>query len=296
MDDPTRPQEIQEPTGDSANSGYACLVMVYGEYPGRRYLIEEESLLAGRAPDCDIHLADASVSRHHCRFEPEPEGVSIVDLESTNITLVNGTPIARQRLADGDRIAIGRSLFKFLHNDNIETSYHAVIVRVMTTDPLTGAFNRSHFKKEIGHGLYRLKRYKRPITLVFMDLDRFQNINDRFGELAGDRVLTQLGNLVFGALRAGDVFCRWGGEKFAVLLPETTMTGAIAIAERLRQRVESTHFSFEEQAISVTLSMGLAEANGENVSAEAWIAEADRRLDEAKAAGRNCVRPVRDDT
>ncbi len=291
MSDSTYPIETQEPTRQGDDAEFSCLVMIYGEHLGRQFLIQDEPLLIGRAPNCDVELSDGSVSRNHCRIVPEKNRVMIIDLGSTNKTLVNGVAIREQALEDGDRIAVGRGIFKFLRNDNIETAYHEEIARVMTTDPLTGAFNRAHFEKEIDYTLYRYQRYGRPVSLVMMDIDLFKEINDRHGHLAGDRVLTQLGNLIFSCLRAGDIFARWGGEEFALLLPETELAGALTIAERLRRRIDDTEFHFVDTKISVTLSMGVAQIDESVTESNQLLAISDERLYEAKEAGRNCVRP-----
>jgi diguanylate cyclase (GGDEF)-like protein len=267
--------------------------MIHGEFIGRRFPIEAEPVLIGRAVHCDIQLTDASVSRAHCRITPGADGVVAADLESTNGVFVNGQKIASQALHDGDIIAVGRSIFKFLHGDNVEIAYHDEVSRLMTTDTLTGAFNKRHFEKEIKYCHYRFQRYRRPLSLVMMDIDNFKEINDEHGHLAGDRVLAQLGSLILGNLRFGDLFCRIGGEEFALLLPESTLGAAVQIAERLRKQIEKAKFEVGGGlALSVTVSFGAAELAEEMKDPQELLRLADERLYAAKRAGRNRVEPA----
>ena len=272
-------------------AGESYLVMIYGEYLGRRFVISEEPIMVGRSPECDVQLADDCVSRMHCRVVSGKEGVVISDLDSTNGTYVNGTAVTARILKDADRVKIGRSIFKYLSSDNIERAYHEEIYRLKTTDGLTGAYNKRYFDEELERELHRFKRYERPLSLIIMDIDHFKRINDEFGHLAGDRVLTQLGLLISTNVRREDTFCRYGGEEFAVLMPEMDLEGAVAVAERLRGLVEEGHFSFEGLDLPVTISIGVAEADGSLHEPDDFIRIADQRLYKAKEDGRNRVEP-----
>ena len=117
-----------------SGSGDSYLVMIYGEYLGRRFIIDEEPIMVGRSPECDIQLTDDCVSRMHCRVVSGKDGVIISDLDSTNGTYVNGTAVSARILKDADRVKIGRSIFKYLSSDNIEGAYHEEIYRLKTTD------------------------------------------------------------------------------------------------------------------------------------------------------------------
>lgn len=274
-----------------SGSGDSYLVMIYGEYLGRRFIINEDPLMVGRSPECDIQLTDDCVSRMHCRIVAGKEGVVISDLDSTNGTYVNGTAISAGILRDADRVKIGRSIFKYLSSDNIEGAYHEEIYRLKTTDGLTGAFNKRYFNEELERELHRFQRYERPLSLLIMDIDHFKQINDEYGHLAGDRVLSQLGLLMSTNIRREDTFCRYGGEEFTVLMPEMDLTGAITMADRLRQLVEEAHFSFEGLDLPVTVSIGVAEADSAMKDVDSFIRVADKRLYSAKENGRNRVEP-----
>lgn len=274
-----------------AKSEFSYLVMIYGEYLGRRFPIKNDPITIGRSPECTIQLTDDCVSRLHCRILRDEEGTLIIDEDSTNGCQINEARIASRRLKDQDLIRTGRSIFKFLTGNNIEHAYHEEIYRLMTTDSLTGAYNKRYFEKELRRGIYRLIRYKRPLSMVMMDIDHFKNVNDEYGHLAGDRVLAQLGDLILSIIRHEDTFCRYGGEEFALLLPETGIVGAADIANRIREKIELAAFEYDNVVFDVTVSGGVAEANITNiVEPEDLVRAADKQLYAAKNAGRNCIK------
>ncbi|MDJ0764185.1 MAG: GGDEF domain-containing protein [Myxococcota bacterium] len=272
-------------------SEHSYVVMIYGEYLGRRFAIKDDGVLIGRSPECDIQLADDCVSRMHCRVIANRDSVIVSDLNSTNGTYLNGTAVSARPLRDGDRIKVGRSIFKYLSGDNIEHAYHEEIYRLKTTDGLTGAANKRYFDEEIDREVCRFLRYGRPLSLLMMDIDHFKNINDQYGHLAGDRVLSQLGLLISTNVRREDTFSRYGGEEFAVLMPEMDLAGSTAVAERLRQLVAEAHFDFEGLDLPVTISIGVAEAHVSMSTPDDFIRQADEQLYKAKSGGRNRVEP-----
>jgi two-component system, cell cycle response regulator len=269
----------------------SSMVMIYGEFLGRRFEIDGAPLTIGRSPECAIQLADDSVSRQHCRVTPGEDGAVLLDLGSTNGTYVNGTTVSARHLRDGDSVQVGRSIFKFLTGSNIEQAYHEEIYRLKTTDGLTGANNKRAFEEELQREFHRFLRYHRPLILIMFDIDHFKNVNDTYGHLAGDRVLSEIGRIMGGAVRAEDTFCRYGGEEFALLLPETTLAEAITLAERLRFSVETSRFEFDEIAIPITISGGVAEATVDMTEPAKFVALADERLYAAKRGGRNRIEP-----
>ncbi len=268
------------------------LVLIYGEPLGRKSVIKAGTFLIGRAPDCDIQLADDCLSRVHCRIVSNSDGVVIADLDSTNGTYVNNAAVSVHPLKDGDRVKVGRTIFSFLSSDNIEHAYHEEIYRLKTTDGLTGAFNKRYFEEEAERELFRFFRYARPLSLVFFDLDHFKELNDTHGHLAGDRVLSQFSSLILASIRREDTFCRYGGEEFALLMPEMSGSEAVREAEKLRKLVEQARFAFEGVALSVTVSAGVVEADEKMTSIDDFVKRADVRLYEAKQGGRNQIRPT----
>lgn len=279
---------VRRPSGER---GASSMVMIYGEYLGRRFEIDSRPVTIGRSPECAIVLADDGVSRQHCRITPGDDGVVILDLGSTNGTYVNQTAVSARHLRDGDKVQVGRSIFKFLTGSSIEQAYHEEIYRLKTTDGLTGANNKRAFEEELHREYYRFLRYHRPISLVMFDIDHFKKVNDTYGHLAGDRVLAEVGRIIREAARAEDTFARVGGEEFALLLPETDLPAAIAAAERLRAQIETARFEFDGAPIPVTISGGVAEADPAMGEPERFVALADERLYAAKRNGRNRIEP-----
>jgi two-component system, cell cycle response regulator len=283
---------FQHPKGEARATS---LVVIYGEFLGRRFEISDAPLTIGRSPECSIQLADDSASRQHCRVSPGEDGVVLVDLNSTNGTYVNGTAVSARHLRDGDRVQVGRTIFKFLMGSNIEQAYHEEIYRLKTTDGLTGAVNKRSFDEEMQREFHRFLRYGRPLVLVMLDIDLFKKVNDTYGHLAGDRVLSELGRLICGAVRSEDTFSRYGGEEFALLLPETELADGIRFTERLRSDIAAARFEFDGMTIPVTISGGVADATADMAGPERFVALADERLYAAKRNGRNRIEPKPED-
>lgn len=267
----------------------ACLVVIYGQDLGKKYRFSQENLIIGRSSKSDIHIDEESVSRSHCRLKRIGKGITIKDLGSTNGTYVNDHQADEIILRDGDLIKVGRTIFKFLSGGNIENAYHEEIYRLMTIDGLTQIYNKRYFLESLERELSRSRRYRRDLSLIMFDIDHFKPINDTFGHLAGDAVLKQLCQVVDGRIRREDLLCRYGGEEFAILLPEIDLFNAKLTAEKIRRLVETTSFTFEDTQIPVTISLGVTCAENESIDPEAFIKLADEQLYEAKNTGRNRV-------
>jgi len=158
------------------------------------------------------------------------------------------------------------------------------------SDHLTGVANRRAFFEAAELELTRNRRTPRPTALILFDADHFKQINDRHGHPAGDHVLCQLGAALSKTFRQVDVVARVGGEEFAVLLPSSTLAGAKAVAERLRELVAGQPVMWEDVPVSITVSAGIAAVDaGEHIDLDTLIKRADRALYAAKANGRNRV-------
>ena len=156
-------------------------------------------------------------------------------------------------------------------------------------DPLTGLFHRGVFESVIGAQLARASRSGRNVSLLMVDVDRFKQVNDQLGHREGDEVLRAVARALQGVVRASDFACRFGGEEFALLLPDTELRDALALAERVREAVTAECFArtVAGSIAPVTVSIGLAAAPIEATTPEGLIELADRRLYDAKRAGRN---------
>lgn len=163
--------------------------------------------------------------------------------------------------------------------------------RLAITDPLTGLFNRRHFFEIAEKEFSKSLRYQRPLSVIILDIDQFKETNDTFGHLAGDQVLIQIGSILRENEREFDLSARYGGEEFVILLPETTCTRAMIVAQRLRSLMENYHVDIGKDTIRFTASFGVAGHDKTNQSEtfDQLISQADMALYEAKGTGRNRV-------
>ncbi len=152
-------------------------------------------------------------------------------------------------------------------------------------DRLTGAWNRMHIEEQAKQEMARLQRYGYAVSLIMVDLDHFKLINDRFGHATGDQILKDFCSIAQGCIRMSDVFGRWGGEEFVVLLPNSELSSALHLAERMRSALEQHSFVGD---LKVTASLGVAVCRPTD-SLESWLYRADMALYRAKAGGRNRV-------
>jgi diguanylate cyclase (GGDEF)-like protein len=156
-------------------------------------------------------------------------------------------------------------------------------------DGLTGCYNRAHGLEMIGIELRRARRSQLPLSLLMFDLDHFKTINDRHGHLCGDAVLKVVGARMHAVLRGSDLKCRYGGEEFLVLLPETPIGGARQVADTLRREFEVNPVKWKDHEIRLTASIGVTAVIGGEMDPLMVIARADAALYQAKQDGRNRV-------
>jgi diguanylate cyclase len=154
------------------------------------------------------------------------------------------------------------------------------------TDPLTGLFNRSAYDERIQQDYRRWKRYKRPSSLVVIDVDFFKKVNDTYGHSAGDRVLMSLAELFKRHIRTTDLLVRFGGEEFVIVASETAVDDALILAEKLRKTVDTCEFYYEGRLVPVTISCGVSSLRDSDDS-EQVFKRADKALYRAKEQGRN---------
>jgi diguanylate cyclase (GGDEF)-like protein len=156
------------------------------------------------------------------------------------------------------------------------------------TDALTGLLNRYGLHRALQRELAEARRYARSLSCLLLDIDYFKTVNDTYGHAAGDTALRQAARVLSESVRGSDMVCRYGGEEFLVLAPETALEGAAALAEKIRLGVSSRLFGDRERVFTLTLSVGVAQLDG-GESGNDMIARADEALYQAKQAGRNRV-------
>lgn len=164
-----------------------------------------------------------------------------------------------------------------------------------THDPLTGLHNRRYFNEMIGYEIHRSERHGHKFCLLMIDLDNFKDVNDSYGHLDGDRVLNQLGKIVTGTVRKGDIVCRFGGDEFVVLLSETSLSGGCTLAETVREAIQTWPFGTTDRgSFHVTVSVGIVAYPQDGNQIEDLLAGLDLVLYRAKERGRNTVASSRD--
>jgi two-component system cell cycle response regulator len=285
-------QVVQKPLTDEA-TGNDCVVVIYANETGllgKRFVLDVNTVRVGRGTDNTIVLEGDSVSRRHAHFECRGRAWFIVDDNSTNGTYVNEEQIRGEAsLASNDRIKVGPTIFKYLSGADAEAKYHEEIYRMTIVDGLTQIHNKRYLFESLERECIRARRHARDLSVVMFDIDFFKKINDQYGHLAGDHVLRELARIVQERTRRDEVFARYGGEEFTIVLPETSLEGATALADTIRERVAAHEFVFQSERIPMTISLGCAKLDTRDRSAQDLIQRADEKLYEAKRLGRNRV-------
>lgn len=176
----------------------------------------------------------------------------------------------------------------------IDFVYIAQLEQETWIDPLTGAFNRRYLHQRLSKEVYQSQKYQMPLALIMIDLDHFKLINDQYGHLAGDQMLSEMCRIIRAAVRKSDSVTRYGGEEFLIILSKTHGLKAAQIAEYIRSQVEEHIFIVKEPSgktknLSMTISVGIAMLSEHIDSLDKLIESADSCLYQAKDEGRNKV-------
>jgi len=161
----------------------------------------------------------------------------------------------------------------------------AIVQQQAETDKLTGIFNRRHFESSLEREIQRACRYGSPLSLLMIDVDNFKQLNDKYGHLVGDRMLNRLARECESCLRTSDIFCRYGGDEFVIVAPETSALAAMTMARRMRQNIDA--LGMDQSFGALAISIGIAVWQESFKTNDDFIAAADSALYQAKSAGRN---------
>ena len=208
--------------------------------------------------------------------------VKALELGASDVLL---RPIDLQELAARSRTLIRHKRYNDFLRDRLDHSLEMAV-----TDPLTGLHNRRYMAGQLEPLTQHAARGGAPASVLLLDIDHFKAINDTFGHDAGDEVLREFAVRLATNVRAVDLPCRYGGEEFVVIMPETRIEDAQRIAERIRAQIAGAPFRvLGGEALTVTISVGVAATGGEGDSPETLIKRADEALYNAKQSGRNKV-------
>ena len=270
----------------------AAVIVYDGEEIGALFSLTKDETVFGRTGECDVVLSEERVSRRHAvirRAGDDGGEFELVDLNSTNGTYLNGEPVTRAVLRDGDKIAIGGSTLKFAFLDEQDISFQSKIVEMIHVDDLTGLLTKRSLFRALEKELVRAERYARPVAVFMMDIDHFKQVNDTHGHLVGSACLAEVGKLIRESTRSVDVNGRYGGEEFVSYLPETGTAEAMLVADRIRQGLASRWFRFGEVIYRVHISIGVSVFPDHGRTVEELVHAADLALYRAKNTGRNRV-------
>lgn len=283
------------------------LVMIFSgvsEHPetGRRFefkpeeddgKIKEEWSIGSEIRD-EIQLAtEAAFPRHAQIRRVKGERWEFSNAESKQEIHANRLLVSTHQLRDGDILTIGKAIFKFFLGTGPNAIYdHTMYERAMI-DPLTGIYDRGFFDQSLIREYKRCHRQMQPIALLILDLDKFKDINTKYGLQGGDETLRHVTRRIKSRVREDEVFARYGGEELALILPGANIEQASHFAEQIRQLVASTTILFKEQLIQVTLSIGVSSLSVDQMKLgldeQELLARSTACMKEAKDAGRNRI-------
>lgn len=299
-------QEVDEKTGDHTvvspietlnpidDSITPSLLMISGPQIGRSFPIAQNEFMMGRSSKCDLPIEDDLVSRYHCKLVIRGDRAELIDLGSTNGTLLNGRKIERAELKEGDQIQVGSTvILKFHFQEAVEARFMGSLFEAATKDFLTGVYNKKFFVERLQEEFHFAHRNQKDLSVLVIDLDHFKSVNDTYGHLAGDVALKKVAHHLLRNTRKDDVVARFGGEEFLVLARDLSTSRALHLGEQLRKGIEALNLKEGGQEFQVTVSIGVASLlSSDKIQFETFdelLKAADQQLYQAKNSGRNRV-------
>jgi len=271
-------------------SASPSLLVVVGAEVGIRVRLDKSAEI-GRDPACALPLLDENVSWRHARVEDRANGVwTVVDLKSTNGTLVNGEKVGEWELRQGDRVFIGRTVLEFQEQDAIRDVYNAEVERLLNIDELSGLWVKRRFDTQLASAVSAVNAGSLAvISVVVMDMDGVKGINDTHGHDMGAFTIGTAGHIIGRELGERGFATRFGGDEFAAALPGIAKTDAVAVAESIRVAVVAHVYEKGGIRVEPGLSCGVAALPGDAEDAEALFRAADQAMYRAKKGGKNRV-------
>jgi diguanylate cyclase (GGDEF)-like protein len=281
-----------------SSSLHPHLVIFIGIDSGKSHKLKPGTMTIGRSPQADISLDDDRISRIHCLIKWTDDIIAIEDNRSTNGTYVDSHKISHAILPPGIPLQLGHSVMKIEYKDKAEVQYEQSLIHQVSTDALTGIFNRQHFTslalKEIAYA----RRHKQTVGIIIIDIDNFKRVNDTYGRTIGDLVLVQLADLISEKKRAEDLLGRYDGNKFIILSHgEVDKRDIHKQCERIREAVEKFKFCHAAACMQITVSIGFHLDRPDNSEVESQIDDlidkAEQALYRAKEENKNQTFAVR---
>jgi len=287
--------DIAVPSLQGLSDDRPGLLYLSGTRAGRCAQLTPGTWNIGRSLEASIPFPHESVSRRHCEVVVGRDGsVKIRDLGSLNGTQINGHPVGKRELVEleeGDQVRLSAfAHLKFVRQTHREAELQNDLYQAAVHDPLTGLLNRRALDSRLEQDFAYARRHGPNLVLAVIDLDHFKSVNDNWGHDVGDLVLKAAAMRIREQVRAEDLVARFGGEEFVLVMRGARTSDAVALTDRIRQRVAVAPIRVPGGEVPVTVSAGVAHVGEAGVeSAGDLFALADRRLYTAKRLGRNQV-------
>ena len=250
---------------------------ISGPDTGRIFALRFGEVVAGRGDHAGFRLCDSSISREHACFSSSRSGVWVSDLDSRNGILVNGEPVFRAQLRDGDKVQLGETtLLKFAHDPEFQVRMEKSQFEAALLDGLTKTFAKKYFKQRLRREFEFASRHQTPLALILFEVQGFRELVAVHGAVVGDYLLSALAERMQLQLRTEDVFARVGKARFAILVRSVEKENVRRMAGRLFRSSTEDDFRFEEKLIPLTLRLGFVstpELKAQNADALFRLAE-----------------------
>jgi diguanylate cyclase (GGDEF)-like protein len=264
------------------------LVVISGNEMGHRQSVQS-NMTIGRDPAADLVLTDAGVSWLHARIEDRGDSWALIDLGSTNGSVINGLKQTEAVLAPNDKVALGRTVLRFEVQDALEQAYDEQVQRMLNIDDLSGLLLRRRFDSELGTMLESCRSSQTPLALLVMDLDGVKKINDTHGHLFGAYVIGEAGRVIGSVLDGHGIASRFGGDEFSAALAGVDGAAGLAMGEKIREAIGAHSFKREGITLRPGISIGVAAFPKDATDQATLFQRADEALYRAKQTGKNRV-------
>jgi len=264
------------------------LVVVAGDDVGARFRIAGSSVV-GRDPDCAVSLRDAGVSWRHVRLDLRDGDVWVVDLGSTNGTMLNDQKVAESKMQAGDKLFVASTALRLDWLDALDVEFHDELERLLSIDDLTGLYSKRRFDTE-GAGLVGTALAGGgTVGVLMMDLDGVKRINDAHGHAFGAHAIAESGAVIGRTIASRGIATRWGGDEFSAILPGLDLDATEALAWEIVRAIAAHSFEHEGIRLTPGISVGVACGPEHGESLESLQRWADEALYRAKRAGKGRV-------
>lgn len=273
----------------------ACLMVVYGQEVGRRYWLSKDVAVCGRDPEADIHIDNKRLSRRHFAILHKKPKFYLKDLGSRNGTVVNEKTIKDEiELKFGDKIQCGGTVLQFMSEASIEHMLVDKLREDAYRDGLTQVYNKRILPDVEKEMFDRAKVDQHPLGVLMFDIDHFKKLNDTYGHLFGDQVLSGLSKEISSkVMRTQDIMIRFGGEEFLIVLSHPSHKALTGLGERVRKAAAGLRFEDGGKSVTLTVSVGVRYWDPKQEAGvtklQMLIEQADQALYQSKSAGRNRV-------